>query len=97
MQTAAEYYIENVAEKLNISRDEMIRESIRFFLEKKIRELKTEIFKIRTKYHVSSIEEFDEKYKTGEIEEKDSWQEFQQLDRLEFKKEELEKALANIK
>ncbi|HLP45967.1 MAG TPA: hypothetical protein VK469_08475 [Candidatus Kapabacteria bacterium] len=75
----------------------MILESIRFFLEKKIRELKIEIFKIRTKYNVSSIEEFDEKYKTGEIDEKDSWQEFQQLDRLEFKKEELEKALDNLK
>lgn len=97
MQTATEYYIENVAEKLNISRDEMIRESLRFFLEKKIRELKTEIFKIRSKFNVSSIEEFEEKYKTGEIEEKDSWQEFQQLDHLEFKKDELEKALDTIK
>jgi len=97
VQTATEYYIENVAEKLNISRDEMIRESLRFFLEKKIRELKTEIFKIRSKFNVSSIEEFEEKYKTGEIEEKDSWQEFQQLDHLEFKKDELEKALDTIK
>lgn len=97
MQTATEYYIENVAEKLNISRDEMIRESLRFFLEKKIRELKTEIFKIRSKFNVSSIEEFEEKYKTGEIEEKDSWQEFQQLDHLEFKKDELEKTLDTIK
>jgi hypothetical protein len=97
MQTATEYYIENVAEKLNISRDEIIRESLRFFLEKKIRELKTEIFKIRAKYGVSSIEDFEERYKTGEIEEKDSWQEFQQLDHLEFKKDELEKALETIK
>ncbi|MCX6581379.1 MAG: hypothetical protein NT166_14495 [Candidatus Aminicenantes bacterium] len=97
MQTATEYYIGNVAETLNISRDEMIRESLRFYLEKKIRELKTEIFKIRTKYSVSSIEEFEGKYKTGEIEEKDSWQEFQQLDHLEFKKDELEKALGAIK
>ena len=90
-------YIDTVAEKLNLSRDEMIRESIRFYLERKIRELKTDIFKIRTKYSVSSIEEFEEKYKSGEIEEKDSWQEFQALDHLEFKKEELEKALEQIR
>lgn len=97
MQVATEYYIENTAETLNISRDEMIRESLRLYLERKIRELKIEIFKIRTKYNISSIEEFDEKYKTGEIDEKDSWQEYQQLDHLEFKKEELEKTLENIK
>jgi len=35
--------------------------------------------------------------RNGEIEEKDSWQEFQELDHLEFKKEELEKALEQIK
>ena len=52
---------------------------------------------MEVKYSVSSIEEFEEKYKSGEIEEKDSWQEFQVLDHLEFKKEELEKALAQIK
>jgi hypothetical protein len=93
----AEAYIETIAKRLNLSRDEIIRESLRFYLEKKIRELKTDIFKIRTKYGVSSIEEFEEKYKNGEIEEKDSWQEFQKLDHLEFKKEELEKALTAIK
>jgi hypothetical protein len=96
MQAAVDY-IDSVAKQLNLSRDEMIRESLRFYLEKMIRELKTDIYKIRTKYGVSSIEDFEEKYKKGEIEEKDSWQEFQKLDHLEFKKEELEKALAKIK
>ncbi len=75
----------------------MIRESLRFYLEKRIRELKADIYKIKTKYGVSSIEDFEEKYKKGEIEEKDSWQEFQELDHLEFKKERLEKALAKLK
>ena len=90
-------YIDTVAEKLNLSRDEFLRESFRFYLERIIRELKTDIFKIRTKYDVSSVEEFEEKYKRGEIEEKDSWQEFQKLDHLEFKKQELEKTLEQIK
>jgi hypothetical protein len=50
-------YVDNVAEKLNLSRDEILRESLKFYLEKIIREIKTDIFKIRTKYGVSSIEE----------------------------------------
>ncbi len=92
MQVATDFF-DRVAEKLNLSREEMFRESVRFFLGKKIRELKTDIYQIRSKYGVSSIEEFDEKYRTGELEENGSWQEFQKLDHLEFKKEELEKAL----
>jgi hypothetical protein len=89
-------YVDKVAEKLNISRDDILRESLRFYLERKIRELKTEIFKIRTKYGVSSVEEFEEKYRSGEISEEGSWQEFQALDHLEFKKNELETALSQI-
>jgi len=90
-------YIESVAKKLNLSGDEVIRESLKFYVERKIREFKADIFKIKTKYGVSSTEDFEEKYKKGEIEEKDSWQDLQKLDHLEFKKEELEKALVGIK
>jgi hypothetical protein len=85
--------IEALAEKLNLSKDEMLRDSLKVFLEKKLREIKTEIFKIRTKYGVSSVEEFEDRYKKGDIEEKDTWQDLQKLDHLEFKKDELEKAL----
>lgn len=85
--------LDALAEKLNLSKEEMLRESLKFFLERKLREIKTEIFKIRTKYGVSSVEEFEELYKKGKIEEKDTWQELQRLDHLEFKKDELEKVL----
>jgi len=88
--------IEALAEKLNLSKDEMLRDSLKVFLEKKLREIKTEIFKIRMKYGVSSVEEFEGRYKKGEIEEKDTWQDLQKLDHLEFKKDELEKALGEL-
>lgn len=88
--------IEALAEKLNISKDEMLRDSLKVFLEKKLREIKTEIFKIKTKYGVSGVEEFEEQYRKGKIEEKDTWQDLQKLDHLEFKKDELEKALRGL-
>lgn len=74
----------------------MLREGLKLFLERKLREIKSEIFKIRTKYGVSSVEEFEELYRKGEVEEKDTWQDFQKLDHLEFKKDELEKALRTL-
>jgi len=88
--------IEALAKKLNIPKEEMLRESLKVFLERKLREVKTEIFKITTKYGISSIREFEELYKKGKIEEKDSWQDFQKLDHLEFKRDELEKMLREI-
>lgn len=78
----------DIAEKLNISKEDLLQDSIKFFLKKKLRELKTEIFKITSRYGVRSVEEFEEKYKKGEIEEKDTWQDLQRLDHLEFKKDE---------
>jgi len=48
------------------------------------------------KYGVSSVEEFEARYKKGEIEEKDTWQDLQRLDHLEFKKDELEKAVGEL-
>ncbi|NUO09853.1 MAG: ribbon-helix-helix protein, CopG family [Candidatus Brocadia sp.] len=88
--------LDALAEKLNLSKDEMLRESLKFFLERKLREIKTEIFKIRTKYGVSSVEEFEELYRKGEVEEKDTWQDIQKLDHLEFKKDELEEVLRTL-
>jgi len=85
--------LESLAEKLNLSKDEMLREGLKYFLERKLREIKTEIYKIRTRYGVSSVEEFEDLYKKGELDEKDTWQELQKLDHLEFKKDELEKVL----
>lgn len=85
--------IEALAEKLNVSKDEMMRESLKYYLEKKLREIKLEIFKIRDRYKISSVKEFEKLYQEGKIEEEDSWQDLQNLDHLEFKKNELEKEL----
>lgn len=67
-----------------------MRQSLRTFLERKLREIKA-------KYMISSIEEFEELYKEGKIEEKSSFEDFRRLDHLEFKKEELEKILEELK
>ena len=88
--------ISDIAEKLNITTDDLLHDSVKIFLERKLRELKTDIFKITSKYGVLSVEELEEKYKKGELEEKDSWQDFQLLDHLEFKRDEVEKILRGL-
>ncbi len=88
--------LEVLSKEFSLSKDEICREGVKYFLEKKLREIKTEIFKIAGRYKISSIEEFDELYKKGKIEEKDSWIDFQKLDHLEFKKDEIEKFLKGL-
>jgi len=43
------------------------------------------------------VKELEELYKKGEIEEKDSWRDYQKLDHLEYKKAEIEKLLDELK
>ncbi len=83
--------------EFSLSEDEIIQEGLKIFLERKLREIKSEIFRITGKYKIKSAEEFDQLYKTGQTEEKDSWNDYQTLDHLEFKKEEIERLLLKSK
>jgi len=89
--------IDFLSKNLGISKNEILREGLVAFLEKKLKEIKLETFEIKSKYNVNSISEFDELYRKGFIEEKDSWKDYQKLDHLEFKKEQIEKLLQEIK
>jgi hypothetical protein len=53
----------------------------------------SEIFNIAKKYGISSIDEFEEQYKKGEIEEEGTWEDFFKLDSLEAEKKSIKKAL----
>lgn len=85
--------IEDIATKLNLSSKEILHQSLKTFLEKKLRELKTEIYQIHSKYGICAVQDLEERYKKGTLEEKETWQDLQKLDHLEFKRDEIETAL----
>ncbi len=96
MQTETNKTLEVLAKEFSLSKDAVIKEGLKIFLERKLREIKTEIFRITGRYNILSIKEFDELYKRGELEEKDSWNDYQKLDHLEFKRDEIEKLLQEL-
>ena len=96
MQFETNKTLEVLSKEFSLSKDVILKEGLKFFLERKLREIKTEIFRIAGKYKVSSIEELEELYKRGEVEEKDSWDDFQKLDHLEFKRDEIMKLLQEL-
>jgi len=89
--------IPKISSILNIGQEDLEKESLRTYLHIKLRRCESEIFNIAKKYGISSIEEFEERYEKGEIEEEGTWEDFFKLDHLEAEKESIKKALEVVR
>jgi hypothetical protein len=87
---------EDVANVLHLSKEKLEIESIRTFLEKELRNIEAEIFKIGAKHGIKSIFELDEKLKIGEIKEEDMIEDFMELEYLESRRDDMLKAMEKI-
>lgn len=89
--------IDDVAHVLNVSREKLEMESIRTFLEKELRNIEAEIYRIGAKHGITSIFEMDDKLKKGEIKEEDMMDDFMELDYLESRRDDLLRIMEKIK
>lgn len=87
---------EEVAKVLNMNQEGLQRESLRTFLERELRNIEAEIYKIGTKHGIKSIFELDEKLKRGAITEEEMMDDFMELDYLESKRDDLLKAMEKM-
>ena len=89
--------ITTVSRKLNISVSEIKKKSLKDFLERNLLETKSEIFALASKYGAKGLKEFDKMIKKGKIhEDSESREDFFKLDRLESKREIVEKLLGSL-
>ncbi len=88
--------IDALVKELRLPEENILEQGLKSFVERNLREIKVEIFQITGKYGISSIEEMEKQYKEGILEEGDTWRDFQRLDHLEYKKEQLEKLLKEL-
>jgi len=88
--------IEEVARSLNMGRERLERESLKIFLEKELRNIEVEIYKIGAKHGIKSIFELDDKLKMGEITEEEMMDDFMELDYLESRRDDLLKAMRKV-
>lgn len=58
-------------------------------MSKELLELNTQIFEITNRYQVASVEEMEAQYERGQLKEADSWDDFQRLDHLEYRRDQL--------
>jgi hypothetical protein len=89
MPTEAVQILSTVARELGISEDKLLKQGLRSFLERQLREVKAQIFEISGRYGVSSVTEMEARYRDGTLEEADSWRDLQRLDHLEHKRDSL--------
>jgi hypothetical protein len=85
--------LKTVADELRLSEEDLLKEGLRTFLERRLREVKAEIFQITGRYGVSGVEEMEARYRDGTLEEADTWRDLQRLDHLEYKRDRLLKLL----
>lgn len=96
MTSVAMQTIQTISTEFHLSQETIIQESLKAFLEKKLREIKTEIFRIYGKYSVTSVEALESCFENGTLEEKDALDDYHKLDHLEFKRDEINKFLQEL-
>jgi len=88
--------IDEIAGVLKMDRDTLARASIKAFLEKELRSIEADIFEIWTKHGVKSIFELDDMLKRGVVREEDVLDDFQELDYLESRRDEILAAMKSL-
>jgi len=81
---------------LSVNQEELLKQGLRAFLERQLREINVEISQITRRYGVSGVEEMEERYRNGTLEEKDTWRDLHRLDHLEYKRDRLIKLLESL-
>ncbi len=89
----AQTEINDFANKIGYTPQELIRQSLIAFIWHNLQEVKTEIFHIQKRYNIEIPSDFEKLYEKGIVSEAGSWKDFQNFDHLFYKHETLENFL----
>ncbi len=85
--------LKEVAEILNIPERDIERESLKTFLEAKLKKLLIEQLQLTRKYGVKNVDEMENFYIERKLSEKESWEDYFELSHIEAEVESVKKAL----
>lgn len=75
--------IEQLAKDFHMKPEDLMKESIEMFLERKLKSIEAELFLLAKKYGVSDVFEFDKMIKEGRFHEEDTFEDYFKFDNLE--------------
>ena len=81
--------VQQIAEKLDVPVNELMKASVGLKLKQKLREIDVKRFVLARKYGVNNIQEFDELIQTGKFHEEGSFEDFFEFDHLEAERDKL--------
>ncbi len=88
--------LDEVAVRLNLSPAQLERESLRVYLERRLRLVESELFALSQRYGVETIAELDEAVRAGRFHEPDAFEDFFRFDYLEAEIDSLKELLAKL-
>lgn len=88
--------IDEVAKELHMKPKELLKESLKTYLEKRLTKVEADIFLLAKKYGIKDVFEFDSKVKAGFIRESDAYEDYFNFDNLEAEREKIKKILENL-
>lgn len=96
MTATIDSVIGSAARELQMTADQLLVEGLRLLLNRRLREINAKIFEITGRYSVSSVQEMEDRYETGQIEEAESWRDYQSLDHLQYKQDRLNELVETL-
>jgi len=88
--------IDAVAKELHMKPKELLKESLKTYLEKRLSKVESDIFLLAKKYGIKDVFELDSKVKQGFISEKEAFEDYFAFDNLEAEREKVKKFLEKL-
>jgi len=88
--------LKEITEELSIPEDKLLKEALKTYLNKKLLEIESEIFRIHKKWNVNSVKELDKLAQEGKITEEEAHDDYFLLDNLEAEKKKIIKILKKL-
>ena len=88
--------IDMVAKEFNMKPKELLKESLKTYLEKRLSKVEADIFLLAKKYGVKDVFELDSKVKEGLFSEKETFDDYFVFDNLEAEREKIKKYLEKL-
>ncbi len=88
--------IELVAKELHMKPKELMKESLKAYLNQRLTKVEGNLFLLAKKYGVKDVFELDSKMKEGIISEKEAYEDYFNFDNLEAEREKIRKYLEKL-
>jgi hypothetical protein len=88
--------LDMVAKELQMKPKELMKESLKTYLEKRLSKIEADIFLIAKKYGVKDVFDLDVKVKEGVVSERDAYEDYFVYDNLEAEREKIKTFLEKL-